>query len=75
MVLLEEVCHWGWGFRVSNARARPSGFLFLLPVDKDVELLATLQHHVCLHATVLPAMMIIDQTSELWASPNEMFPL
>ena len=24
VTLLEEVCHWGMGFRVSNAQARPS---------------------------------------------------
>lgn len=24
MVLLEEVCHWGWDFEVSKAQARPS---------------------------------------------------
>ena len=31
--------------------------LLPLPLDQDVELSAT-QHHVCLHAGMLPAMMI-----------------
>ena len=38
----------GVGFEVSNAQARPSVTLFLLPEDPDVELSAPLQHHVCL---------------------------
>lgn len=31
---------------------------FLLPADRQVEPSAPLQHHVCLDATVLPALMI-----------------
>lgn len=48
----------GVDFRVSNAQTRPSVPLFLLPVDADVELSTTLQHHVCLHAAVLPTMTV-----------------
>ena len=36
--------------------------LFLLPEDPDVEISATLQHHVCPLATMFPTMM--DRTSE-----------
>ena len=54
----------GEGFRASKSKARPSVFLFLLSADQDVELSAPLQHHVCLCATMLPDMMVMDQTSE-----------
>ena len=37
-ILLEEVCHWEWALRFSEAQARPSDSLSLLPVDPDVEL-------------------------------------
>lgn len=37
LALLEEVCHFG----VSKAQAKLTGFLFLLPVDPDVELSAS----------------------------------
>jgi hypothetical protein len=61
VALLEEVCHCGWAFEVSNAQTQPSlHTLFLLPAGPDVEFSATLQHHVCLHATILPTMMTVD---------------
>lgn len=41
------------GFEASSAQARTSDSLFLLPVDPDIELSATVQHHVFLCATVL----------------------
>ena len=37
-VLWEEMCHWGWALWFSEAQARPSDSLFLLPEDPDVEL-------------------------------------
>jgi hypothetical protein len=42
VALLEEVCHRGVGFEVSNTQAIPSmtHSLLLLPVEQDVELLA-----------------------------------
>jgi hypothetical protein len=44
------------GFGVSDAQARPSVLpSFPAPMDQ-----LFLQHHVCLHATMLPAMMIMD---------------
>ena len=64
VALLEEVCHWGAGFEVSEAQARPSIILFLLPVDQDVELSAPSLAPclpACHHASLV---MIIDQTSE-----------
>jgi hypothetical protein len=42
--------------RVSPA-CLPQGSLLLLRLDQVVELF---QYHVCLHATMLPAMMIMD---------------
>lgn len=50
------------GFEVSKSQARPSGSLFLLPVDPDVELLAPLAP--CLPVAMYPTMMIMDETSE-----------
>jgi hypothetical protein len=41
VAFLEEIRHWGVGFEVSDAQAKPSvSPLFLLPVDPDVELSA-----------------------------------
>lgn len=48
----------GGCFEVSDAQVSLSVSLFMPP--PDVELLATLQNHVCLHATMLPAMMTMD---------------
>jgi hypothetical protein len=47
------------GFGVSDALARPSVILFLLPISSDVELSATSPNYVCLCATMPPAMMIM----------------
>ena len=58
--LVEEVYHWEVGFDVSKAQATLSVSLFLLPRDLNGELSATLQRHVCMHATMLPAMMTMD---------------
>jgi hypothetical protein len=41
VALLEEVLLGEMGFEVSNAQARPNVSLFLLPVDHDVYLAAT----------------------------------
>ena len=60
MILLEEVCHLGWALRSQMLKSSPvSFFLFLLPVNLDVELLVPLQYHVCLCASMLPAMTIM----------------
>ena len=50
----------GLGFVVSEAQARTSVSLFLLPADPDAELSPPPQHHVCLCAAMLPTMMIMD---------------
>ena len=34
-------------------------FLTMLPANPDVELLEHLQHHVCLHAAMLPTVVIM----------------
>lgn len=47
-------------FGVSNAHSRPSVPLHLLLANLEVELSASLQHHVSLCATVPSAMMTID---------------
>ena len=52
MVLLKEVCQWGWALRLQKPKPGP-GFLFLLlPADPDVELSATCIRSVCLCATI-----------------------
>lgn len=52
------------GCEVSEAKVRTLCSLpFLLLVDPDVELLATLnslQHCVCLHSAMLPTIMLTD---------------
>lgn len=50
----------GAGFELSDAQARPSVRHFLLPLDRDAELLATSPAHVCPHAAMLPVMMTIE---------------
>ena len=52
----------GADFEVLYAQTMPSMALslFLLPVDQNVECLATLQRHVCLNAAMLLAMTIMD---------------
>ena len=63
VTLLEEACQCVCGeggalkFQILKQGSVP---LFLLPEARDVELSATLQHHVCLHGTLLPTMMIMD---------------
>jgi hypothetical protein len=47
--------------------------LFLLPANLDGDLSATLQRHICLNAALLPAMGVMDYTSELQGNPNSMF--
>jgi hypothetical protein len=65
VALLEEVCHWSLEFSV-----KPGIFLILLPEDLDIEPSATSPAHVCLHAAIFPAVMIMDQTSKTLASPD-----
>ena len=53
----------GWGrvgFEIFKAQDWPVTFLRLLPVDLDAELSPVLRHHVCLHAAMLPIVMIMD---------------
>jgi hypothetical protein len=58
VALLEEVYMEGErkGSEVSEAQGRSSVPLFLLLSDPDVELSSPFQHHVCLHAAMLPLM-------------------
>lgn len=50
--MLKKVCHLGWvGFGVSSAQTRPSGSLFLLSEDPDIELLATTSAYVLPYPT------------------------
>ena len=48
------------GFEVSEAQARPSVTLFLLPANPDVELSATFPALYLPHDAMLPTMMIMD---------------
>jgi hypothetical protein len=42
VALLKEVCHWGWALRIQGPESGLVALsLFLLPVDLDIELLAT----------------------------------
>lgn len=50
----------GMGFEVSK--------VISLPVDENAKL--SLQHHACLHATLLPAMRITDPPSETVSQPS-----
>ena len=63
MSLLEKLSP-GMGFEVSDVQARTTAPLSscCLPI----------QHHVCLRAAMLPALMIMDKTSETVSQPSEM---
>ena len=65
VALLEELCHWMLDFGVSDTQARPSDSPSSCCLwDLDVELSAT-SPAACLPAAMIPAMMTMDQTSEL----------
>lgn len=73
--------HWkkcvtgGMRYEVSEAQGRPSVRLsssHLLIKMQSYQLL--LQHHVCLHITVLPAMTIMDKTPEPVSQHQLVFP-
>lgn len=49
----------GLGFEVSEAQARPSGLLFLLPANSEVEVPVPLQHHVGLSAAMFVAIILV----------------
>ena len=65
MALLEKVrpcwrkCVTVVGFEVSDGEGMPSGS-FPFPADPDVEFSAPLQHHVSLHAAMIPTMLIMN---------------
>lgn len=50
----------GMGFEVSEAQDRPSDLLSLPATCQGVELSAISPARVCLHATMLPPIIIID---------------
>jgi hypothetical protein len=56
---------WRWDFEVSydpgiSPGLLPKTVISWLSSDQDVENSQLYQHHVCLHAVMLPAMMIMD---------------
>jgi hypothetical protein len=61
VALLEEVCHCGAGFEVQSSSytqgdtQSPAAFRLRCRTLSSI-----LQHHVCLHAAMLFAMMIMD---------------
>ena len=54
VALLEEVVNWWFALRFQCF------FIFLLTADCDVEISATVQHHSCLYAFMVPTMMAGD---------------
>lgn len=52
---LEEICHWKWGLKVSESKARTSVCLSL-PTDPDVALSSS----ACSCATIFPVMVRMD---------------
>lgn len=59
VALLKEMYHLRWASGFQMLKSYPVG-LFLLPPDQDTGLSVTLQHHVCLCVSVLPAMRIMN---------------
>ena len=66
----------GVGLEVSNAQARTGVTLCAccLRIQTGNSVLL-LQHHVCLHAAILPTMMIVDEISETVSQLQLCFPL
>jgi hypothetical protein len=58
------------GFGVSDAQARPSVTLFLLPMNPDVELSAPSPARCLLVQCHVPMVIIINQTSEIVIQPQ-----
>ena len=56
MALLEQMYYWGWSLEFQMFKPA----FFTLPADLDVELSATLQHHICLYTAMVLAMMTMD---------------
>lgn len=52
-----------WSLEFQKSKPGPSASLFLVPEDPDVDF-RTLQYHVYINAIMLPAMLIMDKTSE-----------
>ena len=66
VTLLEEVCHWGWALRFQVLKPDPVSLS--LPAAYSVQILNAqlyLQDHVCICASILPAITIMDYTSQL----------
>lgn len=63
---LGEVCHYRVVPEVSFAQAPSREAVHILfPMDPDVGLSAPSPHQVCLHAAMLPTMMMTDKPAEL----------
>ena len=60
-----EVCHWGWALRFP--KLKPGSVT--LP-DAHGSRYRTLSYHVCLHATTLPAIRVMEETSETISKPQ-----
>jgi hypothetical protein len=60
VALLKEVRHWGVGSEVSMPKPGPMSLPLTVPCQSRCRTLISSPAHVCLHAAMLPAMMIMD---------------
>jgi hypothetical protein len=66
VALLEEVCHWELALTSSLSSVTVSSHCRWVQILNS----QLLQHHVCMHATMLPTMTIMDKTSETVSLPQ-----
>lgn len=60
MAFLEDVWHEEWASVFQTFKPGSVSNPFLLPSDLDGEVSAPLLYHVCLHAAMFPAILIMD---------------
>ena len=69
-----SVCVWGgglWDHKCSSySQYETHTVSSLLPEDQDIDSQLLLQHHACLHAFMLLAMIVMDWTSETVSQPQ-----
>lgn len=58
VALLEDVCHWGCALTFQEPTPFPALLSFSLPTDQDLAVSSSFS--ACLHATMVPAIMIMN---------------
>jgi hypothetical protein len=65
MILLDEVCHWGWTLKFQKPKPGPVSLSLLVPMGPNIEHSATSIAPDVPCSNLLSTMMKMDETSEL----------